>query len=98
VKCIILPILLYRPEIFDPMVNMTNKIQKFWNRVLRWITNSFYATNITVVLAEECSAPIKLYMRQAREMTAVRITTAISSNNIATAQLPAGYTIVNEYR
>ena len=97
-KGIILPILLYGAEIFDPIVTMIDKMQKFWNRVLRWITNAFYATNITVVSAEACLAPIKLYMRQTREMTAVRITTAIPSNNIATAMLPGGYPVVDDYR
>jgi len=97
-KGIILPILLYGAEIFDPTVTMIDKMQKFWNRVLRWITNAFYATNITVVSAEACLAPIKLYMRQTRKMTAVRITTAIPSNNIGTAMLPVGYPVVDDYR
>jgi len=97
-KGIILPILLYGAEMFDPTVTMIDKMQMFWNRVLRWITNAFYATNITVVCAEACLALIKLYMRQAREMTAVRITMAIPSNNIATAMLPGGYPVVHDYR
>jgi len=95
---IILPTLLYGAEIFDLTVTMIGKMQTFWNRVLQWITNSFYATNTTVVSAEACLAPIKLYAKQAREMTAVRITTAVPKNNIATAMLPGGYTLVEEYR
>jgi len=97
-KGIILPTLLYGAEIFDLTVTMIGKMQTFWNRVLRWITNSFYATNTTVVSAEACLAPIKLYAKQAREMTAVRITTAVPKNNIATAMLPGGYPLVEEYR
>ena len=41
---------------------------------------------------------LKLYLKQAREMTAIRITTAIPENNIATAMLPGGYPIVNGFR
>jgi len=37
-------------------------------------------------------------MRQIREMTAVRITTSIPSNNIATAMLPGSYPVVDDYR
>ena len=48
--------------------------------------------------AEACLAPIKLYMKQAREMTAVQITMAVPKNNIATAMLPRGYPLVEEYR
>jgi len=90
-KGIILPTLLYGSDIFDLTVTMIGKMQTFWNRVLGWITNSFYSTNMTVVSAEACLAPIKLYAKQAREMTAVRITTAVPKNNIATAMLPGGY-------
>ena len=97
-KGIILPTLLYGAEIFDLTVTMIGKMQTFWNRVLRWITNSFYATNTTVVSGEACLAPIKLYAKQAREMTGVRITTAVLKNNIATAMLPGGYPLVAEYR
>jgi len=98
VKGIILPTLLFGAEIFHLTVTMIGKMQTFWNRVLRWITNSFYATNTTVVSAEACLAPIKLYAKQARERTAVRITTAVPKNNIATAMLPGGYPLVEEYR
>ena len=90
--------MLYGAEIFDLTVTMIGKMQTFWNRVLRWITNSFYATNTTVMSAEACLAPIKLYAKQAREMRAVRITTAVPKNNIATAMLPGGYPWVEEYR
>ena len=48
-KGIILPTLLYGAEIFDLTVTMIGRMQTFWNRLLPWITNSFYATNTTVV-------------------------------------------------
>jgi len=43
-------------------------------------------------------APIKLYAKQVREMTAVRITMVVPRNNIAAAMLPEGYPLVEEYR
>jgi len=97
-KGIILPTLLNGAKIFDLTVTMIGKMQRFWNRVLRWITNSFYATNTTVISVEACLALIKLYAKQGREMTAVRITTAVRKNNRATAMLPGGYPLVEEYR
>jgi len=48
--------------------------------------------------AEACLVPIKLYAKQASEMTVVRITTAVPRNTIATAMLPGGYPLVEEYR
>jgi len=71
VKEIILLTLLYGAEILDLIVTMIGKMQTFWNRFLRWITNSFYATNTTVVSVEACLAPIKLYAKQAREIMPV---------------------------
>ena len=97
VKGIILVTLLYRAEIMDPTVMMTDEMQKFWNRVLQWITNSFYTFNITVLSAEVCVTPIRLYIKQAREMTAIRIMSAVRRNNIATAMLPGGYLLVESY-
>ena len=97
-KGIILPTLLYGAEFLQPTITMLKKMQTFWNRVLRWITNTFYATNITVLSGEACLAPIKVYVEQIRLMSAVRITTAIPKNNLATAMLPGGYPITDQYR
>jgi hypothetical protein len=90
--------LLYGAQILVPSVTVLNKMQRFWNRVLRWITNIFYATNIIVLSAEACLALIKLYLERIQKMTAIRITSAIPENNIATAMLPGGYPLVNPHR
>jgi len=59
-KGILLPLLLYGAEFLVPSKTMLNKMQKFWNRVTRWITNAFYATNISVILSEACLASMAL--------------------------------------
>jgi len=48
-KGILLPTLLYGAEFVVPSKTMLNKMQKFWNRVMRGITNTLYATNILVL-------------------------------------------------
>ena len=58
------------------------------NRVWRWITNCFYATNTIVLLAEACLMPTDLCLEQIRDMATIRWATALPENNIATALVP----------
>ena len=97
-KRILLPTLLYGAEFLVPSKTMMNEMQKFWNRVMRWITNAFYATNISVLSSEACLAPMALYTEQIRLMAAVRIATAIPENNVATAMLPQSFPIKKVFR
>ena len=92
-KGILLPTLLYRVEFMEPSKGMLGKMQVFWNWVLRWITSGFYSTNLSVLSAEVCLAPIVIYAEQARLMSAVRITSAIPENNIATAMMSMSFPI-----
>ena len=65
---------------------------------MRWITNSFFATNTAVLSAEACLAPIEVYAEQIRTMTAIRLATAIPENNIATAMMPQSFPIRRDFR
>jgi len=65
---------------------------------MRWITNAFYTTNISVLSSEACLAPMALYTEQIRLMAAVRIVTAIPKNNVATAMLPQSFPIKGDFR
>jgi len=87
-----------RAEFLEPMKTMMNKMQTCWNRVSRWITNSFYTMNISVLLAEACLAPMSIYVEQMRLMTAMRIVTAIPENNVATAMLPQSFPLKRGHR
>jgi len=85
-------------EFLVPSKKILNKMQKFWNHVIRWITNTFYATIISVLSSEACLAPMALYTEQIRLMAAVRIVTAIPENNVATAMLPQSFPIKGDFR
>ena len=89
---------MYGAEFLEPSKTMLNRMQTFWNWVCRWITNSFYATNILVLSAEGCFAPMSIYAKQMRLMTAMRIVTAIQENNIATAMLPQSFPLKRDHR
>src|SRR5205807_149661 len=90
--------LLYGAEVLIPSKTIVGKMQKFWNRVARWVTNAFYATNTIVLSAEACLAPISLYLEQMRKMTVIRLVTALPENNIATAMLPMTFPTKDDFR
>ena len=64
----------------------------------RWITNAFYATNITVLSSEACLAPMKIYAEQIKLMLAIRVTTVLPENNVVTAMLPPSFLIKSNYK
>jgi len=66
--------------------------------VARWITNTFYSTNVAVLSVEGCLAPIALYVEQMKKMTAIRLVTAIPNNNIATAMLSITFCVNDDFR
>ena len=82
----------------DISKTMLNKMQVFWNRVFRWITNGFYATNTSVLSSEACLALMRIYVKQIRLMSTIRIVTAIPKNNVATAMLPQSFPVRSEFR
>jgi len=95
-KGILLPTVIYRAEFLEPSKNMLNKMQTFWNRISRWITNGFCATNISVLSAAVCLAPMSIYAEQMRLMTAMQVVTAIPEKYIATAMLPQSFPLKRE--
>ena len=82
----------------DISKTMLNKMQVFWNRVSRWIMNGFYATNICVLSSEACLAPMKVYAKQMKLMSTIRITTAVPENNVAMAMLPQSFLVKSDFR
>jgi len=97
-KAIIIPTLLYGAEFLDPRATMRHKMEVQLNRVKWWITNCFYSTNTNVLSAEACIMPVDLYLEQIRDMAAIRWSTALPNNNIATALFPAGFLLHDSFR
>ena len=97
-KAIIIRTLLYGAEFLDPSTTMKHKMEVLLNRVKRWITNCFYSTNTNVLSAEACIMPVDLYLEQMRDMAAIRWSTALPDNNIATALFPPGFPLHNSFR
>jgi len=71
-KAIIIPTLIYGAEFLNPSATMRHKMEVLLNQVKRWITNCFYSTNTNVLSAEACIMPVDLYLKQIRDMAAIR--------------------------
>ena len=97
-KAFILPTRLYGAEFLDPQPGMQRKMEVVLSRVRRWITNCFYTTNTNVLSAEACLMPLRLYLKQIRDMAIIRWTTALSSNNIAMALMPLEVPLADDFR
>ena len=97
-KAIIIPTLLYGAEFLDPSATMTHKMEVLLNRVKRWITNCVYSTKTNVLSAEACIMPVDLYLEQIPDMAAIRSSTALLNNNIATALFPLAFPLHDSFR
>ena len=55
---LILPILTYGADLFIPTKATLDKLSVLWNKVLRWVTNCFSSTTVTVLPCEACLPPL----------------------------------------
>ena len=46
---LIAPILLYGSDLFTPLMKMQDRLDAFWRRIYRWVTNCFSSTPITIL-------------------------------------------------
>jgi len=96
-KAIIIPGLLYGAEFLNPSATMRHKMEVLRNRVKRWITKCFYSTHTNVLSAEACIMLVELYLEQIRNMAAIRWSTALPDNNIATALFLPGFRLHDSF-
>ena len=54
------PGLLYGAELFTPLMKMQDRLDAFWRRVQRWVTNCFVSTPIPILAMEACLPPLPL--------------------------------------
>jgi hypothetical protein len=85
---LILPILSYGADLFQPTVATSDKMSVFWNKVLRWITNCFRATPTTILACEACLPPLPAIFKHKRKMAALRLACSSPQINPAAARLP----------
>ena len=85
---LILPILTYGADLLVPNSSMLGKMTVLWNRVLRWVTNSFLSTPVSVLPCEACLPPLDSLLPHKRKMAAFRMACSSPLINPAAARLP----------
>ena len=73
---LIVPILLYGSDLFTPLLKMQDKLDTFWRRVQRWVTNCFSSTPIPILAIEACLPPLTLLIEYRQRMAALRLTSS----------------------
>src|SRR5207302_2290604 len=90
---LVLPILSYGADLFIPTKATLDKLSVFWNKVLRWVTNCFSTTIVTVLPYEACLPPLQSLLPHRRMMAALRLACSCPSMNPAAARLPPSFPI-----
>ena len=80
-------ILLHGSDLFTTILKMPDKLDTFWRRVQRWVTNCFSFTPIPVLAIEACLPPLLLLIEYRQRMAALRLTSAPPEINPAAARL-----------
>ena len=73
---LIAPVLLYGADLFTPLLKMQDKLDTFWRRIQRWVTNCFSSTPIPILAIESCLPPLALLIEHRQRVAALR---AVSS-------------------
>ena len=84
----ILPILIYGVDLLVPNCTMLSKMIILWNWVLRWVTNCFLSTPVSVLPCEACFPPLDSLLPYKCKMPAFRMACSSLLINLAAVRLP----------
>ena len=74
-----------------PNSPMLNKMTVFWNRVLRWVTNCFLSTPVSILPCEACLSPLDSLLPHKHRMAAFCMPCSSPFINLAAARLPPSF-------
>ena len=81
------PVLLYGSDLYTPSVRMQDKLDVFWHRVQRWVTNCFSSTPVPILAIEACLPPLILLIEHRQRMAALWVVSSPPEINPASARL-----------
>ena len=84
---LIAPVLLYGADLFTPLMKMQDRLDTFWRRVQRWVTNCFSSTPIPILAIEACLSPLPLLIEHRQRMAALRLASSPPEINLAAGRL-----------
>ena len=97
-QSLLLPVVSYRADLFTPNGAMLQKLDVFWHRVQRWVTNCFSSTPVNILAVEAALPLIGLLLAHRRRLAAVTLACTPSPICTAAARLPGGFPSPYSYR
>ena len=97
-RSLLTPILLYGSTVWNPPPSIMGPMSVFWHRVCTWITNSFFATNLTCLHREACVPPLLILVRHQRRLAGLRLICSPPEINTPTARLPKSVPTFSQHR
>jgi len=92
------PVLLYGSDLYTPSVKMQDKLDVFWHRVQRWVTNCFSSTPVPILAIESCLPPLVLLIEHRQRMAALRMVSSPPEINPVSARLHKSVPNRSSYR
>jgi len=92
------PVLLYGADLYTPLVRIQDKLDVFWHRVQRWVTNCFSSTPVPILAIESCLPPLVLLIEHRQRMAALRMVCSPPEINPASARLHRSVPNRSSYR
>jgi len=92
------PVLLYGSDLYTPSVRMQDKLDVFWHRVQRWVTNCFSSTPVPILAIESCLPPLVLLIEHRQRMAALRVVSSPPEINPVSARLHKSFPNRSSYR
>jgi len=77
---------------------MQDKLDVFWHRVQRWVTNCFSSTPVPILAIESCLPPLVLLIEHRQRMAALRVVCSPPEINPASARLHKSVPNRSSYR
>ena len=81
----------YGADLFTPNKAMVQKLDVFWHRVQRWVTNCLSSTPVNILAAEAALPPIGLLLTHKRRLAAITLVCTPSPICTAAARLPKDF-------
>ena len=95
---LIAPILLYGADLLKPNAGSLTRLNTFWHKVQRWVTNRFLSTPIGILAIESCLPLIPLLVSQKQGLAALRTVCSPPIVNPATTRLHPSLPSLSAYR
>jgi len=95
---LISPVLLCGRDLYTPLVRMLEKLDVFWHRVQRSVTNCFSSTPVPILALKACLPPLILLIDHQQGMAALRMVCTPHAINPASARLDKSVPNRSSYR